>query len=92
MADIEQAIGLTAQLYSARNAAKFLWGEQFPDKVAEWRTAIEAVAAARKVDNLQATTLLSTAAEKRGSPYTALTILAAYVEMTEPSIPEPAHA
>lgn len=92
MADIEQAIGLTAQLYRARNAAKFLWDEKFPAKMAQWRTSIEAVAATGKVGNLQAATLLSTEAEKQGKPYTALTILAAYVEMTEPSTPEPAHA
>lgn len=86
MADLEQAIGITAKLYRARNAAKFLLGEAFLAEMAKWRDGIEKVAAARKVSHLQATILLSKQAGEDGNGVVQLLILAAYVEMTEPSV------
>jgi hypothetical protein len=85
MADMEQAIGITAKLYRARKAAKFLLGDDYPAEMATWRDGIEKIAAARKVSNLQATVLLSKKAGENGDGVVQLMILAAYVEMTEPS-------
>lgn len=91
MPNPEQAINLTAKLYGARKAVKFLLGDKYPEEMATWRLAIEKVAAARKVKDLQATILLSQEASKDGDGMLPLMVLAAYVEMTEPSI-EVAHA
>lgn len=87
MSTAEQSIGITAQLYRIRNTAKFLWGDQYFEKMAEWRDAIEQVAKARKVDNLKAAMLLGEEAQKIGADTVFLTIMAAYVEMTEPGVP-----
>jgi plasmid replication initiation protein len=85
MAKHEQAIQVTAKLYMMRDTAKFLWGDDYPNKMAEWRDAIEQVARARKVSELRAAMLLSEEAQKQGADTVTLTIMAAYVEMTEPS-------
>lgn len=85
MPDIEQAIAMTAKLYETRKAVKFLLGDKYPAKMAEWRHAIEQVAAARQVSDTKATILLCNQASKDGSSTVVAVILAAYVEMTEPS-------
>lgn len=58
MADIEQAVGIAAKLYKIRDTAKFLWGDEYQTKMAEWRDGIEKVAIARNVDHLKAAMLL----------------------------------
>jgi hypothetical protein len=83
----EQAVTLTAELYRIRKAMQFLWGEQYQEKMAEWRKAIEEVAAAKQISHLNAAMQLGKEAQKRGADHLFLQIMSAYVEMTEPSEP-----
>ncbi|WP_333679936.1 hypothetical protein [Dyella sp.] len=87
MSKEEKAIGITAELYRIRKAMQFLWGEQYPAKMAEWRTTIEQVAKAKQISHLEAAMQLGEEAQKRGSEHLFLLIMSAYVEMTEPSAP-----
>lgn len=85
MADMEQAVGITAKLYRIRNVAKFLWGDEYPAKMRDWRAAIELVASRKKIGNLEAARAMGERALANGAESIYLTIMAAYVEMTEPS-------
>ncbi|KLD65455.1 hypothetical protein [Dyella japonica] len=86
MAEMKQAVEITAKLYRIRDAAKFMLGDKYKAEMAEWRQAIEQVAAARQVTPLGAATLLGKKLIQEGSEYAFLSVMAAYVEMAEPSI------
>jgi hypothetical protein len=77
----EQAIAITAKLYECRRAARSLLGAHYTRDMALWATAIRGVAAADKSSELAAASKMASEADGFG----AVVVLAAYVEMTEPS-------
>lgn len=83
--NVEKAVRISAQLYDCRNAAMFVLGDKYQATTEQWRTSIEKVAEAKGVSHLKAATMLGAAAEKEGAPVVSIVILAAYVEMVEPS-------
>ena len=85
MASMEQAVGITATMYRMRRAARTLWGDRFDTEVAQWRAAIQKVAAHRQVSDLKATILIAQEAQKAGQEIAVLGVFASYVEMVEPT-------
>jgi hypothetical protein len=83
---IEQ-IKLAAKLYEARDSARFIHGDNFPAKVAEFRPHIEKVMKAKNLDTLKATMdLVKTLQDLDAPGALQLIILATGVEMIEPTL------
>jgi hypothetical protein len=78
----EKQVKMASQLYQCRDAARTLLGDNYRRDMELWATAIKGVAEVDKCSELAAATKM--AAE--GGPFGAITILAAFVEMTEPSV------
>ena len=76
------AVQIAAQLYTMRDTARNLLGARYAGKMAEHATAIRAVADDQQCSELRAAQLMVKAA---GSEYGTIIVLAAFVEMTEPS-------
>lgn len=86
-AHIENAVKLAARLYKARDAMRRLYGHDYPKKVAMFQEFIRAEMTKRKLDAINATMSLVAGLQKHdsGSGMTQALVLAAYVEMIEPS-------
>jgi hypothetical protein len=78
----QQSIEMTMQIYEARDAAKFIHGARYPQKMQEYGAILRKVMAAKNVNEIRAAILLS---EHTESPYQRMDILAAVVELIEPS-------
>lgn len=83
MADLAKAVQLTTQMYHMRDTMRSLWGEQYPARVAPWRLAIIKVAEGEHLPPLQAAIQLAKTIDRNG--FGVVAIMAAYVEMFEPS-------
>jgi hypothetical protein len=77
----EAAVKIAAKLYECRDAAKSLLGAHYARDMELWARAIRGVATAEKDTEVAAATKMAREADGFG----AIVILAAYVEMTEPS-------
>lgn len=88
----EQHVDMTAQLYAARRSARIILGDRFEPVMVDLGRALKQIADAKKVSVLSAAIL----AAKGSSGMQAVQILAAAVELAEPSpargMPEPALA
>jgi Flp pilus assembly secretin CpaC len=82
MVATEQQVRMAVRLYEARDAAKRLLGEKYKARMAELGGMLTQLAAERKCDVLVAATK---AAAGFGSGFDKLLIVAAAVELTEPS-------
>lgn len=82
MTKSQRAIQLAAQLYEARDIMRTLLGDKFQARMKEYGEAITEVMAAKSVDTITAAQMLCKETE---SPMQQITILAAAVEMAEPS-------
>ena len=78
---VEQAVKISAQLYECRDAAKRLLGAHYQRDMDLWAMAIRGVAETDKCSDVAAATKMAKDADGFG----AIVILAAVVEMTEPS-------
>lgn len=78
----QQSIEITVKLYKARDASRFLLGQKYPAKMAEYIGLIQMVMADKKVTSIGAATLLCKATD---NPHQQMQILSAVVEMVEPS-------
>lgn len=78
----ERHVRMAAQLYEARKAAKTLLGEAYKPKMADLGAALNKLADAKACSVLQ---VAIEAARDCDSGYTQIQILAAAVELTEPS-------
>ncbi|MFA6231010.1 MAG: hypothetical protein WC617_12695 [Rhodanobacter sp.] len=83
MADLVKAVQLTTQLYHMRDTMRSLWGEQYPERIAPWQSAITKVADSRHLPTLQAAIQLAKAIDSDG--FGVVAVMAAYVEMVEPN-------
>lgn len=79
---MEQAITVTAKLYKCRDSARFLLGDRYAARMADYGSAITEVAAKLKCSELQAATKM---VERTGDGMTQMLIFAAAVELAEPS-------
>jgi hypothetical protein len=78
----QQTTQMATQIYEARDAAKFVHGARYPQKMQEYGAVLRKVMAAKNVNEIRAAILLS---EHTESPYQRMDILAAAVELIEPS-------
>lgn len=81
MVDRAQAIDLTTRMHSMRESMRFIWGEQYQEKVAPWETTITQVAEGEHVKPLQAAVRLALVA--KDNSLVVMAVMAAYVELTE---------
>jgi hypothetical protein len=77
----ERAVAITAKLYECRRAARSLLGAHYKRDMDLWATAIKGVAATGQTSELDAATKMARETDGFG----AIVVLAAYVEMMEPS-------
>lgn len=75
---------ITEKLYECRDTAKTLLRDKYHDRMAEYACVIRGVAAARRVGLLEAGIEVGGAA---GGGFSTLLVLAATVEIIEPSTP-----
>lgn len=77
---------MAAKLYDARDTAKILLGERFPEVMADYGAAIDKVADSLKITRIAAMTKLATKAMDEGKPFVAMNVMAAAVELEEPPL------
>lgn len=75
------AVQMAAKLYECRDAARALLGAHYKQDMDAWAAAIRADAKAANCSELKAAMKLS----NDGDGFKQLVVLAAFVEMTEPS-------
>lgn len=82
----EEFVKIASKLYKCRKCAKFLAGEEYPTRIAQYIDVINS-RCVTGIDVLKAALLISKDVEHmEGSEYTQLWVLAAAVEIIEPSI------
>jgi hypothetical protein len=79
----EKQIRMTAQLYEMRDLAKMLLQDRYAARMVELGEVINNVATAQKISLLAAATLLAKA--PTNTPMGAILVMAAVVELMEPS-------
>lgn len=84
----EREVRMAAQLYEARDAARKLHGDLYASKMAEYGSAIQEVARRTGLTDMQTAVRMAQGEQDDGRAYTAVTILAAMVELVEPSTAE----
>ena len=76
------AIQIAARLYECRDAARNILGVKYAEKMREYGDSVRAVAKVKECGELEAGKML---AEATGGGMTAILVLAATVEIIEPS-------
>ena len=79
---MEQAITVAAKLYKCRDSARFILGERYTEKMADYGKAISEVATRLKCSEISAATKM---AESTDDGMLQMMIFAAAVELAEPS-------
>ena len=82
---MEKQIRIAAQLYGARDTAKFMLGADYHAKIEPYMSMIRVSAKNRKVDELKAACDMAKDVAENISGQAAVMVLAAYVELVEPS-------
>lgn len=82
----EQQVKIAARIYEARDTAKRLLGDKYAAKIAEWQDAIRFYMKSTGLDGIHSVMELVSAAQRDGDAMPQMLLLAAYVEMIEPSI------
>lgn len=80
----ETQVRLAARLYEARDVAKTMLGDKFKERMAEYGKVLLAIAARESIDILAAANV---ACRLVDNPYTQIQLMAAVVELVEPSTP-----
>lgn len=86
MSKDRDAVRLAAKLYECHEAARSLLGAHFKRDMALYATAIKGVAAADKCTEIAAAQKMA----REAGGFGAIVVLAAYVEMVEPTETHPA--
>ena len=82
----EKHIEIVATLYKARKAVRSLYPDSYADHCMDWQDTIKKVAAGLQISELEAVIdILAKLADESGSAFTQMWVMAAYVEMVEPS-------
>lgn len=82
---MQNAIQMTARLYEARDAMRVLLAERYQERIQPLTVVIQRVAYERQISALSAATSIAKEAQEQGEINSAVLVLAAYVEMVEPS-------
>lgn len=80
---MQRAVKMTAKLYEARDSAKFMLGEKYPERMEELGALIRVRMVEKGESEIGAASFLCTQTE---NSYLQIEILAAAVEMVEPSV------
>ncbi len=85
---MEKSISLAAKLYNCRDTAKKLYGDEYKSKMLEWQHFIKDARSKHKLkdDLAGAMKLIEDCVGIDGSGSATMNILAAYVELIEPSV------
>ncbi len=85
---MEEAVKLTAKLYQCRDSSKLLYGKDYKKNILEWQHYIKACKTKHKLDTdlLAAMKLIEDCVGMDGAGTATMNILAAYVELIEPSV------
>jgi hypothetical protein len=78
----EQQVRIAARLYESRDAAKLMLGERYRERMAEYGEVLKAICKRDSVDEIGA---LNKALRLVDNPYTQIQLMAAAVELVEPS-------
>lgn len=81
MADLVQSIVITQRMLHMRDTLRSFWGAAYTERLSEWRSTIQTVAAGKSIDPLKAAIELMKAAE--GKPFAIMAIAAACVEIVD---------
>jgi hypothetical protein len=81
---MQQAIQISAKLYECRDSARFLFGDDYAERMTEYGQVIRAVADKENIGHIQAAMKIADRPDISG--VTMMCVFAALVEMTEPSI------
>lgn len=84
MTNSERAVGVAAKMYDARRTLKSLCPEKYFERCREWQDVIKKIAADNNWSELE-TVIDILGRLKHESGMSVLWVLAAYVEMVEPS-------
>jgi len=82
---MEKQIKIAAKLYQCRDTAKKFYGERFKEKMAEYQGYILKAMDGRKCDEMQAVLFLADMHTFKDHPMATINLMAALVEMLEPS-------
>lgn len=82
MTDLGKALDITHKMKECRDSAKFLLRDRYCAKMKEWGGAIKEIAEAKRISETAAATMM---AETGNDGMTTLLIMAALVEIMEPS-------
>ena len=82
---MEKQIRIASQLYGARDAAKFMLGTDYHAKIEPYMSMIRVSAKNRGVSELTAACDMAKDVAENISGHGAVMVLAAYVELIEPS-------
>ena len=83
---MESKIRLAAKLYEARETAKTLLGDKYAERMKEGADLLKQAEQETGKNPIAIATFLAKKCEEEGRPFGAVAILAAAVEMLEPSI------
>lgn len=81
----EKRVRIAARLYEAREVTRRMLGDRYPDRMKEYSAVVAEVAANMKIDVLVAAKQIAEALTKAGNDLSAMMVVAAAVEMIEPS-------
>lgn len=79
----EKHVEIASKMYSARKSLRYLCPDVFVDRCREWQDVIKKVAEGKGLSDLEAVIHLLQC--MKGKEVTQIWIMAAYVEMVEPS-------
>ena len=79
----EQHVGIASKLYSARSSLRSLWPDIFAERCKKWQGVIEKVSVAKGLSDIQA--MIDIMNNLDGKEIAQMWVMAAYVEMVEPS-------
>jgi len=79
----EKQVGIASKMYSARNSMRYLFADTYATRCKEWQEVIKRVAGGKKLSEIQA--MIDIMKNLDGKEMAQMWIMAAYVEMVEPS-------
>ena len=85
MTPTERAVNLTAKMFQCRTAAKTLLGDKYAAQMREYGVVLTKISEGKKISLVAAAT---EAANAMQGPYGQIVVMAAVVELLDPSLPE----
>lgn len=83
--DTEKRVRIAARLYEARDVTRRLLGDRYADRMKEYSAVVAEVANSKQIDVLSAARQIAEAQTKAGNELSAMMVVAAAIEMIEPT-------